>query len=80
MSFIVSCNSLYFNVCFVWYTYHCLGFYRVPFAWNTFLHPSPRFQFVCASKSEVTLFKAAYMQATFFLNPCSHTLSFGWSI
>ena len=37
MSFFVSCNSLYFKVCFVWYK-HWLSF-SFPFAWNIFFHP-----------------------------------------
>ena len=38
MSFLLSCNSLYFKVYFVWYE-NCYSTFLFPFAWNIFFHP-----------------------------------------
>ena len=38
MSFLISCNVLYFKVYFVWYK-DCYSSFCFPFAWNIFSHP-----------------------------------------
>ena len=38
VSFLVSCNSLYFKVYFVWYEYWYSSFVLIPFAWSIFFH------------------------------------------
>ena len=39
VSFLVSCNILYFKVYFIWYEYGYFSFLLISFAWNIFFHP-----------------------------------------
>ena len=39
VSFLISCNLLYFKVYFVWYEDCCLDFFCFPFAWDIFFNP-----------------------------------------
>ena len=43
MSFFVSCNSLHFKVCFVWYKYYSSSFLLISI-WMEYLSPSHHFQ------------------------------------
>ena len=39
VSFLISCNILYFKIYFVWYEDCYSSFFCLPFAWNIFFHP-----------------------------------------
>ena len=78
VSFLISCNLLYFNVYFVWYEDRYSSFLLLPICME-YIFPSSHFQSICVFRSEVDFLWTAYIWVL-FLYPFSQSLSFGWSI
>ena len=78
VSFLVSCNSLYFKVYFLWYEYCYSNFLLISICMEC-LFPCPHFHSVCVPRSEVGLLKTAYIRVL-FMYPFSQSVSFGWGI
>ena len=68
-------NILHFKVYFVWCEYCYSSFLLIPVCMKYFL-PSSHFQFVCVPRSEVGLWKTAYVWIL-FLYPFSQSMSLG---
>ena len=64
VSFLVSYNNLYFKIYFVWYEYCYSSFLLISICME-YLVPSPHFQSVCVSRSEVSLLETAYIWVLF---------------
>ena len=70
VSFLVSSNSLYFEVCFAWRKY-CYSSFLLIFICMEYLFPCPHFQSVYVPGSEVSPLLTAYIGVLFFIHSSS---------
>ena len=78
VSFLISCNLLYFKVYFVWYEDCYSSFLLLPICMEYIFLPS-RFQSICVLRSEVGFLWTVFIWVL-FLYPFSQSVSFGRSI
>ena len=78
VSFLVSSNSLYFEVCFAWRKY-CYSSFLLIFICMEYLFPYTHFQSVCVPRSEVVLLQTVCIWILFWY-PLSQFISLSWSI
>ena len=74
VSFLISCNLLYFHVYFFWYEDCYSSFLFLPICMEC-IFPSSHFQSICVCRSEVDFLQTAYIWVL-FLYPISQSVLF----
>ena len=78
VSFLISCNLLYFKVYFVWYEDCYSSFLLLPICME-YVFPSSHFQSICVLRSDVGFLSTACIWVL-FLCLFSQFVSLGWNI